>query len=186
MEQRWFIGAHTNVGGGYDRDALFLRPLQWIHCHAKRAGLDFVTTVDVLREEFFWTSPRDPLAELGLGAYYLLQRPPFTRHIRTVSLEEGTTNETLDYTVLEKWLWGLKGQPQCYRPPALSLSSRSPLLPGYPEHDAPFPRKMVHESFEVDGIARSLVERLPRPSLKDGTKRDWKVEDGGFTIEKEG
>jgi uncharacterized protein (DUF2235 family) len=30
VEQRWFVGAHANVGGGYDSDLLAQIPLRWI------------------------------------------------------------------------------------------------------------------------------------------------------------
>jgi uncharacterized protein (DUF2235 family) len=41
VEQRWFIGAHANVGGGYENDWLSLIPLQWMRDKAKAAGIHF-------------------------------------------------------------------------------------------------------------------------------------------------
>ena len=42
LEQRWFIGAHSNVGGGYPDNMLSNKPLYWIYQNAKlhdlRAG----------------------------------------------------------------------------------------------------------------------------------------------------
>lgn len=40
VEQRWFIGAHADVGGGYGDDPLSDPPLQWMIQNAKRAGLN--------------------------------------------------------------------------------------------------------------------------------------------------
>jgi uncharacterized protein (DUF2235 family) len=37
VEQRWFVGAHANVGGGYASDPLAQRPLKWLM--DKAAGL---------------------------------------------------------------------------------------------------------------------------------------------------
>jgi hypothetical protein len=37
VEQRWFVGAHANVGGGYASDPLSQRPLVWLM--DKAAGL---------------------------------------------------------------------------------------------------------------------------------------------------
>lgn len=41
LEQRWFPGVHSDVGGGYVRSesGLWLRPLEWIVDEAERAGL---------------------------------------------------------------------------------------------------------------------------------------------------
>ena len=40
MEQRWFAGVHSNVGGSYADDGLANIPLHWIARAAKDAGLD--------------------------------------------------------------------------------------------------------------------------------------------------
>ena len=112
MEQRWFVGSHANVGGGYDRDGLFLRPLQWIHDHAAAHGLDFSVRIRTLSPIFETSFPRDPLGEIGYGSYYFTQR--FKRFDRAITLG-GRTRETIDYTVLEKWAWN-----KSYRPYALS------------------------------------------------------------------
>jgi len=39
VEQRWFVGAHANVGGGYPDDPLHTRPLRWMQDGAEAAGL---------------------------------------------------------------------------------------------------------------------------------------------------
>jgi uncharacterized protein (DUF2235 family) len=41
IEQRWFPGAHANVGGGYRSDALPNRPLMWLQAKARARGLAF-------------------------------------------------------------------------------------------------------------------------------------------------
>lgn len=41
VEQRWFAGAHANVGGGYEHDLLSIRPLEWMQDKAKQHGLRF-------------------------------------------------------------------------------------------------------------------------------------------------
>jgi uncharacterized protein (DUF2235 family) len=41
VEQRWFIGAHANVGGGYASDPLAQLPLKWLMERAGAAGLVF-------------------------------------------------------------------------------------------------------------------------------------------------
>ena len=39
VEQRWFIGAHSNVGGGYPNSLLNNKPMYWIYQHARSHGL---------------------------------------------------------------------------------------------------------------------------------------------------
>jgi uncharacterized protein (DUF2235 family) len=39
IEQRWFVGAHSNVGGGYSSNPLAHRPLVWLLDGAREAGL---------------------------------------------------------------------------------------------------------------------------------------------------
>lgn len=39
IEQRWFVGAHSNVGGGYEDNRLAERPLQWVFEGAAKLGL---------------------------------------------------------------------------------------------------------------------------------------------------
>ena len=41
IEQRWFVGAHANVGGGYPSDILAQAPLKWILDKAAQHGLAF-------------------------------------------------------------------------------------------------------------------------------------------------
>ena len=41
VEQRWFIGAHANVGGGYPSDVLAQAPLKWLMGKAAALGLRF-------------------------------------------------------------------------------------------------------------------------------------------------
>ncbi|HEX8679837.1 MAG TPA: DUF2235 domain-containing protein, partial [Chthoniobacterales bacterium] len=41
VEQRWFIGAHSNVGGGYYDDTLAQLPLAWMVRHCQGLGLKF-------------------------------------------------------------------------------------------------------------------------------------------------
>jgi uncharacterized protein (DUF2235 family) len=39
IEQRWFVGAHSNVGGGYESNPLAQQPLAWLLEGAREAGL---------------------------------------------------------------------------------------------------------------------------------------------------
>ena len=74
-EQRWFVGAHSNVGGGYENpSALYKVPLKWMEDRAIEAGLavadrevlDGSEHLDRINDSFaeflpykfaFWTKP---------------------------------------------------------------------------------------------------------------------------------
>jgi hypothetical protein len=111
LEQRWFVGAHANVGGGYERDGLFARPLQWLQTEGILQGLQFRSVVRPPADGFYTSAPRESLDEIFYGGYYLTQKfKPFARPL----LATQSGNETIDYTVLERWLWSPN-----YRPPEL-------------------------------------------------------------------
>jgi uncharacterized protein (DUF2235 family) len=62
VEQRWFTGAHSNVGGGYDGDLLSQRPLTWMQEKATACGLGFTSHVTV-DDRDLGQNPRDSYAE---------------------------------------------------------------------------------------------------------------------------
>lgn len=62
VEQRWFAGAHCNVGGGYQDDVLPLRPRAWIQEKAIGCGLGFTSRVAVTDADL-GQKPRDSYAE---------------------------------------------------------------------------------------------------------------------------
>lgn len=106
VEQRWFPGAHANVGGGYPSDILAQRPLQWIMEKASTAGLTFRSS--------FTVEPGDPCSAIT-DSYRLFTpgalRPFNPRYNRPIGIdpERGTVrttgriNETIDRSVFERW-----------------------------------------------------------------------------------
>ncbi len=66
VEQRWFVGAHSNVGGGYESDLLAHTPLFWIARKAMDHGLRLKATVD-LDDDSVHCPVRDSLAEMVHG-----------------------------------------------------------------------------------------------------------------------
>ena len=117
VEQRWFVGAHANVGGGYASDVLAQPPLEWLMGKAAAFGLRF-------RDGFVadGQSPGSPItdsyADFGWGLVRFLSR----RFYRPIGADpdKGATrateriNETIDGTVFDRW----RGNPD-YRPPNL-------------------------------------------------------------------
>jgi uncharacterized protein (DUF2235 family) len=108
VEQRWFVGAHANVGGGYENDLLAQIPLDWLIKKAIQHGLVFNDNVVIDGDEN--SCPiRDSLAEMLHGIYEVLI---LGRHYyRTIGAEPvdtddaitTTINETIDATVFERW-----------------------------------------------------------------------------------
>ena len=72
VEQRWFSGAHSNVGGGYARDLLPRRPLAWILSKAESCGLAFRERVRIEREQDLHRPIRDSYGEFLGGAWKVL------------------------------------------------------------------------------------------------------------------
>src|ERR1700738_273060 len=108
VEQRWFPGAHANVGGGYEDDLLAEVPLIWIMNKAAAHGLAFRHSVNV--DGNVSACPiRDSYAEMAHGVYKLitfgkqLYRPIGAEPVDTGDAVKTTINETIDASVFERW-----------------------------------------------------------------------------------
>lgn len=106
VEQRWFVGAHANVGGGYASDLLAQAPLRWIMKKASLHGLSFRNDVDIDGDAVN-ASITDSYGDFGYGFYSKFKSPVF-RKIGEEPLvrEDGThsnVNETIDLSVFERW-----------------------------------------------------------------------------------
>lgn len=120
VEQRWFVGAHANVGGGYEDDLLAQIPLKWLMNKAIAHGLIFKDEVVIDGDEN--TCPiHDSLAEMAHGIYEVLTfgkhfyRPIGADPIDTGDAVTTTINETIDATVFDRWR-----NDETYRPKNLS------------------------------------------------------------------
>jgi uncharacterized protein (DUF2235 family) len=106
VEQRWFVGAHANVGGGYQDDFLNLAPLRWMMQKAESHGLSFRSEVTLDGDAL--TAPIiDSYHSFGEGLYARFT----TALYRTIGSEpeireNGThtnVNETVDVSVFQRW-----------------------------------------------------------------------------------
>lgn len=120
VEQRWFVGAHANVGGGCKSDLLAQIPLRWMMEKAKLHGLAF--REDVTIDGDVHQAPiSDSFAEFMYGAYRIVKRGRrYHREIGALPVETetditNTINETIDASVFERW----RANPS-YRPPGLA------------------------------------------------------------------
>ena len=117
VEQRWFAGAHANVGGGCESDLLAQIPLRWMMKKASLHGLAFKNDVD-LDGDVLKAPISDSFSEFMKGAYSVFAK----RFHRTLGAEpeqaddgtHATVNETIDASVFERW-----NKDQTYRPPGL-------------------------------------------------------------------
>ena len=71
VEQRWFAGAHCNVGGGYQNDLLPQRPLAWLQEKARGCGLGFRSKI-VVTDDDLNMPRRDSYAEFLGGVWKIL------------------------------------------------------------------------------------------------------------------
>jgi uncharacterized protein (DUF2235 family) len=119
VEQRWFVGAHANVGGGYQSDLLAQIPLKWIMKKAFSHNLAFKNSVD-LDDGASVADIKDSYREFMWGVYSKLSWQ-YYRPIGEAPLKredgDGTdinVNETIDVSVFDRF----RTVPT-YRPPGL-------------------------------------------------------------------
>ncbi|KAJ3054568.1 hypothetical protein HK097_001452 [Rhizophlyctis rosea] len=102
IEQRWFIGVHSSIGGGLLNDELSQIPLKWMMKEAKnRGGLKFRGSDTTIPED----SRADFKVKLYGGEYrdsVIDDSWPLFRHLRPLGTER-SLNETVDATVVRRW-----------------------------------------------------------------------------------
>jgi len=114
VEQRWFIGCHSDIGGGEKTDGAGRKPdplpdlpLAWIQGKARDAGLAFTAPFVPLPDAELGT-PNDSYAQFMYGLYKLFKQP----FVRTIG---GGVNETVDDSVWRRW-----AEVAGYRPATLA------------------------------------------------------------------
>jgi hypothetical protein len=107
LNQTWFVGAHSNVGGGYRGDLLSMVPLAWMQARAADHGLVFREEVDLRGDEHLGPL-RDSFAEFLSGAYRVARAG--RRHWRAIGEPDqaalhqaGRSLESLHHTVCDRW-----------------------------------------------------------------------------------
>ena len=117
VEQRWFVGAHANVGGGYESDLLPQMPLRWQMKKASLHGLAFRNDVDLDGDEL--KAPiTDSYRTFMYGIYHWFSRPYYRPIAEPPKVakegKEKPVNETIDASVFARW-----SNDRNYRPPNL-------------------------------------------------------------------
>jgi hypothetical protein len=107
VEQRWFAGAHANVGGGCDSDFLPQAALKWLKEKAQLHGLAFREEIDLNKSDLHSAAISDSYSEFWRGFYRFVRR----RHYREIGADpeplEGnrsrySINETIDISVFDR------------------------------------------------------------------------------------
>lgn len=122
VEQRWFAGAHSDIGGGEKADGAGHSPdtlpeitLAWMQAKAKGAGLafseDFVPAPGAELDV-----PNDSYAKFMYGIYKLFKQP----YQRVIG---GGINETIDPSVWMKWY-----AQSAYRPQPVEVAMQADLI----------------------------------------------------------
>lgn len=117
-EQRWFVGAHANVGGGCFDDPLAQLPFGWLQRKAEDQGLAFTGKFPAEPDAETETIS-DSFAAFAKGWYRLYRfGRRFYRPIGVPPKEEGEgvkiINETIDASVFDRWR-----KDEKYRPPGV-------------------------------------------------------------------
>ena len=108
VEQRWFVGAHANIGGGYEDDLLAEVPLCWLMRKATEHGLELRHNA-VIDGNVNACAIHDSYAEMAHGVYKLLtlgkehSRPIGAGPVDNGDAVKTTINETIDPSVFERW-----------------------------------------------------------------------------------
>lgn len=118
VEQRWFIGAHANVGGGYKEDRLHNIPLRWLQDKAAACGLGLKEFCRVEPDDYR-AAVTDSYSEFMWGLYKSVKLGNrFHRPFGT------GVNETVDDSVWQRWK-----DIKEYRPPSLLAEAQKRGLP---------------------------------------------------------
>lgn len=146
VQQRWFPGAHADVGGGYPDDLLHARPLLWLAQCAAERGLEFVDDRDMraadgtplktcaaapaafeLTGSEFLSPVHDSYGEFMGGAYKVIQMIPGNpgRYYRRMMVRADGVGQEIDESAFQKW----KADPE-YRPINLGQAGRQDVIVG--------------------------------------------------------
>ena len=106
VEQVWFAGTHSNIGGGYAKHGLSDVAFMWMKERAERCGLVFEPT---LVEEIAQPDPLDLITDARKGFFRLIPR-----YFRQIGDNEKDSCESVDASVKER-----REALESYRPPNL-------------------------------------------------------------------
>lgn len=105
LEQVWFAGMHSNVGGGYSKQGMSLVALDWMMEKAEAAGLCFVDSArKAVREHRNWMDCMYD-SRAGLASFYRYG----PRDIAAISRAHGIVKPKIHDSVFERIRLGTQG-----------------------------------------------------------------------------
>ena len=126
VQQVWFAGAHSNVGGGYPQQGMSLVALDWMLTHAENAGLRFnaFAREQYRSQQAFADKLYSPRA--GLGVFYRWK----PRNITRICADKGITTPKIHISVVERIVQAPEGYAPGNVPPncAVVTTEEDPLV----------------------------------------------------------
>lgn len=144
LQQVWFAGVHSNVGGGYPKQGMALVALDWMMAEAQRKGLRFVQ-----RDLDYVEDRRDVHGKLydsraGFGVYYRWQ----PRDLRKLSARHQVRRIKVHLSAIERAAFGSQG----YAP--LNIPHDCEIVVTGRDRTQPAPRSQI--CIDVEQVMASL------------------------------
>ena len=163
IDQVWFTGVHSNVGGGYPKQGISLVALDWILRNAETAGLRIIERDRQFYQQHANVDDKLYDSRAGLGMFYRWKPRDIAQICR-----DNAVPPAVHLTVLERIAHGTDD----YAPGNLALNARVVFTStGDAAHDAAVSsRAQAVESVlraTADSIGESLLTRV-RPSIVIG------------------
>lgn len=151
IEQVWFAGAHSNVGGGYPKQGMALVALDWMMAKARLAGLRFIPFDEELYRDHGNVDDKlyDPRA--GAGVFYRWK----PRNIANLCETSGIRNPLVHMSALERVAHGTED----YAPGNLRDGSRVTYTPQIQKSREGLLKERAAALEEV--IGKRDINRLP-------------------------
>lgn len=105
IEQVWFPGVHSNVGGGYPQQGLSLVTLEWMMEKASAVGLRFVPTDKQFVHDRKYVLDKLYNSRSGLGVYYRYK----PRNIGKICSDNGITTPQIHVSAFQRIAAGIFG-----------------------------------------------------------------------------
>ena len=126
IEQVWFAGAHSNVGGGYPQQGLSLVALDWMMSKAEVQGLRFNASARELYQTQHAFADRMYNPRGGLGIFYRWK----PRNVRQLCADKGIDVPHIHLSVIERIVQAPAGYAPGNLPPhcAVVATEDEPLI----------------------------------------------------------
>lgn len=162
VDQVWFAGVHSNVGGGYVKHGMSLVALDWMMAEAERCGLrfiqadrDYVRTHQDVHDELY-------NARAGLGVYYRWE----PRDLVTLCREHHITYPKIHVSVLER----IANGTGCYAP--ITLPHQCLVVRTNDERSWPSDETLWAIEKQVAHVEKGGIGQEKNGSLLDEMDRD--------------